>query len=1015
VQPVTTSHPSLLVQMVTNSAHSFSDLNSPNGDPASMVIAPKNQWGTDFTMVAPNLLPRKDDVGGLGQFVPWKYFIHLTFPESAEDGITIDGVAPAWTFRNANGGFVCGIKEITPGFHSVASRDPICADGYGRSISDAFAYTLGGVQHPYALTASDDIDLSTCDDQADTVITLHNYGSGPVTILSQSFIGRADGEILDPAVPFIMAPGGDTVVHLRFKHLRDSSVNGYLIGHGGDCDQRLYAVHLRAGASVITTTPPPGSLFSLGFLPPTVTSHDSAFTITNTGNVPLTVNPPVFSKPEFSIVSPAFPLPIPPHGSVTVTIRYTPIVEGPSDGSVLFTVVACSDTVRLNLTGSWKRGGQIGHTPAAPIALLCPPKPADTLRVEIANLGDFPYAIFSATIVGADADEFRLLTALVNSTLAPGDTKIVEILYTPGRIGPRNAALHLVTNAILGDTLIPLNVRNDAISLQSTASAIDFGLTSACTPSPSIPFGLLNTGSVRIDHISVALGSSSIGQVTPVSFDSLAAGATANFTVGLSLTAVGTIEDSIVITVPQCNYSLTIPIRAIRAPSSISFAADTLDLGTLSPCEADRQRSIYLRNASQVLDTITLARGSGSTFSVVGFNGPLYLQPGDSAELRINFTPTGTGTFIDSVTIIDSPCGIQRTLILRASFDSTRPQLSDSAIDFGAVTVGTVARKTVWLFNKTSERRQYAPITFITGHPGVRVVRPAAAFQLAPGDSVEIEFEYLPVSAGDTLSDSARLDEAAPCLFRAIALAGRSIGAPTTMKLRWEDARGTIGRNISLQLSVEGGSAANALDTFVLKSAVRFNAGLLLPIEMRGALGLRATITDNRIISGERRVAFELRGLFPATGAIAELDATAALGAADTTALAFDGATVTRVPSGSVVPLLDTIDGMFREDGICRVGSSRFIRIDGTFKLSASRPNPASDIAIVDFETVEQGRTELSLRDMRGNIVRALINEGISPGAYEAVFDVRELPSGTYWIVLQTPTQRAEGSMVVVK
>ncbi|MEO5929682.1 MAG: choice-of-anchor D domain-containing protein, partial [Candidatus Kapaibacterium sp.] len=667
VQPVTTSHPALLVQMVTNSAHSFSDLNSPNGDPASMVIAPKNQWGTAFTMVAPNLLPRKDDVGGLGEFVPWKYFIHLTFPESAEEGILIDGVAPAWTFRNANGGFVCGIKEITPGFHSVDSRDPICADGYGRSISDAFAYTLGGVQHPYALTASDDIDISTCDDQADTVITLHNYGSGPVTILSQSFIGRADGEILDPAVPFILAPGGDTVVHLRFKHLRDSSVNGYLIGHGGDCDQRLYAVHLRAGASVITTMPPPGSLFSLGFLPPTVTSHDSTFTITNTGNIPLTVNPPVFSKPEFSIVSPAFPLPISPHGSVTITIRYTPIVEGPSDGSVLFTVAACSDTVRLNLTGSWKHGGQIGYTPAAPIALLCPPKPADTLRVEIANIGDFPYTIFSAAIAGADADEFRLLTALANLTLAPGDKKIVEILYTPGRVGPRNAALHLVTNAILGDTLIPLSVRNDAISLQSTASAIDFGLTSACTPSPSIPFGLLNTGSVRIDHISVALGSSSIGQVTPVSFDSLAAGATANFTVGLSLTAVGTIEDSIVITVPQCNYSLTIPIRAIRAPSSISFTADTLDLGTLSPCEADRQRSIYLRNASQVLDTITLARGSGSRFSVVGFNGPLYLQPGDSAELRINFTPTGTGTFIDSVTMIDSPCGIQRTLILRAS------------------------------------------------------------------------------------------------------------------------------------------------------------------------------------------------------------------------------------------------------------------------------------------------------------------------------------------------------------
>ncbi|MEO5930231.1 MAG: T9SS type A sorting domain-containing protein, partial [Candidatus Kapaibacterium sp.] len=344
-----------------------------------------------------------------------------------------------------------------------------------------------------------------------------------------------------------------------------------------------------------------------------------------------------------------------------------------------------------------------------------------------------------------------------------------------------------------------------------------------------------------------------------------------------------------------------------------------------------------------------------------------------------------------------------------------RPRLSDSAIDFGAVTVGTVARKTVWLFNKTSERRQYAPITLITGHPGVRVVRPAAAFQLAPGDSVEIEFEYIPVSAGDTLFDSARLDEATPCLFRAIALAGRSIGEPTTMKLRWEDARGTIGRNISLRLSVEGGSAANALDTFLLKSAVRFNAGLLLPIEMRGAVGLTATITDNRIISGERRVAFELRGLFPATGAIAELDATAALGAADTTALAFDGATVTRIPSGSVVPLLDTINGMFREDGICRVGSSRFIQIDGTFKLSASRPNPASDIVTVDFETVERGRTELSLRDMRGNIVRALINEGILPGAYEAVFDLRGLPSGTYWIVLQTPTQRAEGSMVVVK
>lgn len=82
--------------------------------------------------------------------------------------------------------------------------------------------------------------------------------------------------------------------------------------------------------------------------------------------------------------------------------------------------------------------------------------------------------------------------------------------------------------------------------------------------------------------------------------------------------------------------------------------------------------------------------------------------------------------------------------------------------------------------------------------------------------------------------------------------------------------------------------------------------------------------------------------------------------------------------------------------------------------LQSVRPNPAVGEAEVEYEIVEDGMTQLYLVDLLGGVT-PLVGASLKAGRYVATVDLSVLPSGLYVCVLQTPTERINTVMHIIR
>ena len=107
--------------------------------------------------------------------------------------------------------------------------------------------------------------------------------------------------------------------------------------------------------------------------------------------------------------------------------------------------------------------------------------------------------------------------------------------------------------------------------------------------------------------------------------------------------------------------------------------------------------------------------------------------------------------------------------------------------------------------------------------------------------------------------------------------------------------------------------------------------------------------------------------------------------------------------------------GEFNLLGICEEGGTRLINPNGQVSLDQPTPNITSSQTEISFETIESGHTRLEIFNMMGNQVSTIINGSIEPGKREMTLDLRDLPSGRYYIKLSTPTVTKTEKFQVVK
>lgn len=172
-----------------------------------------------------------------------------------------------------------------------------------------------------------------------------------------------------------------------------------------------------------------------------------------------------------------------------------------------------------------------------------------------------------------------------------------------------------------------------------------------------------------------------------------------------------------------------------------------------------------------------------------------------------------------------------------------------------------------------------------------------------------------------------------------------------------------------------------------------FNASILLTLDQ--------DFLENHVENGERFIRMRIPITSNPNGLLRNLQFAVGLGNDTATNIRF-----TQYSSiGGRIYLTDSI-GRFCVLGICNDGGVRLYRADGgNAALTIAPPQPIQQTAHIGITTVENGLTKLSLVNILGQTVATLLNERLLAGERNIELDVSMLNSGTYLLVLQTPSE----------
>jgi len=194
--------------------------------------------------------------------------------------------------------------------------------------------------------------------------------------------------------------------------------------------------------------------------------------------------------------------------------------------------------------------------------------------------------------------------------------------------------------------------------------------------------------------------------------------------------------------IPQIPGAINISV----SPLSVNFG--NVALGQLSDL------TVTITNLNGSTGTLTGNVGSLSApFSIVtGSGGAISLNPGQSQLVIVRFSPTATGPFSGTLSIMHNAANQNNPINIPLSGTGVIPvpaaiTVTPASVDFGTVTIGQISDRTIAITNQADSTETLtgnveapsAPFSIVSGGGG---------FSLPPGQSKSVALRFLPTSAG---------------------------------------------------------------------------------------------------------------------------------------------------------------------------------------------------------------------------------------------------------------------------
>lgn len=622
-----------------------------------------------------------------------------------------------------------------------------------------------------------DFDSVTVNTATTQSLTLSSTGTSAVTINSANIFG-SNFSIVGGVFPVTLNPGQSMTLRVQFKPTAAGSASGRLaIRSTASTGTTLLSL-----SGTATAAPSPQLTLSAGALSfgsVTVnTPTTQSLTLNSTGTAPVTIASATVVGSGFSLVDGDLPVRLNPGQSMVLQVQFNPSTTGAAAGRIVIRSNSSgSNGMAVTLSGS----GTPAFTPQLKVSSSSlsfgdvTVNTAQTQSVTLNSTGTAPVTVTSGTIAGSG---FSLVGGSFPATLAPGESMALKIRFNPSASGTATGQIVLSSNS-------------------SGSNALTIALAGNGTPAPA---PLLTVASGRLIFGNVTVGTSTTQTLTlnstgtsPVTVNALDVSGTgfvltpsklpAVLNPGQSMTlqvqfkpaATGTIRGQIAIDSDSSSGDATVYLRGTGTSPldpELTVSSTSLSFGNVTT-NTSVTRSLTLSSTGTASVTVNSATIAGGNFSLVsGGSFPITLTPGQSATLRIQFSPNAPGAAAGRLTInSNSSSGVETVSLSGNSTAAPVPQLtvSNTNLSFGSITVNTAKTQSLTLTSSGS-----APLTVnsasIAGR-GFSLTGGTLPTTLNPGQTLTLQIQYSPVATGASTGQLTISSNATPATT-SVALSG---------------------------------------------------------------------------------------------------------------------------------------------------------------------------------------------------------------------------------------------------
>ena len=396
------------------------------------------------------------------------------------------------------------------------------------------------------------------------------------------------------------------------------------------------------------------------------------------------------------------------------------------------------------------------------------------LSNTVVNKTKSPIVVTRAQVSQAD---FQVTGKKLPLTLAPGQSTVLQIVYSPQTVGSSQGRVVLASNMIRSTPIFTMSgIAINSSHIKLNPSSFSFGNVSLGKTQTQAA-ALSNPGKVAVTIMRVAIsqkGFALSGLQLPMT---LRAGQSVPVSVSFTPTGSGAVKGTILLSgtvsvkvakqrpvafggrEPETVFAVnTVPTVLNVAVSGVGMASGQLVVSPTSlalgnvKIGASQTQAATLINSGSTSVTISQATISGKGFRMSGITFPLTLAAGERKSFAITFAPQSAGSASGSIAVVSDASNSVVSVPVSGMATAAPGTLASNpaSLTFGSVQVGQGQTLSETLTNSGSSSVTVSQASF--SGSGFTITGLSLPLTLAAGQSAAFSVTFKPQSSGPVSS-----------------------------------------------------------------------------------------------------------------------------------------------------------------------------------------------------------------------------------------------------------------------